>query len=71
MSTDPNHSDRRPDKLTADQRVRYEELVCNVDESQNEAEFREILAHPETWVSAEEMQRRVDAILFGKNGTYP
>jgi len=72
---DMSHAQDRPsgraDDLTPEQRVCYEALVNSVDEKQFEVEFREILAHPESWVSADEALRRVQAIFAKNNGSKP
>jgi hypothetical protein len=53
----------RPEGLTDEQFARYQEL-CNEEpnDEEVEAEIREILAHPESWVSAEQIMKDVEAI---------
>ena len=57
------------DALTPEERARFQELAHSMDEAAIEAEIREILAHPESWTSSEQILRDVATICGQSNET--
>lgn len=61
-------ADGGPEGLTPEQLARYRELADKTDDAQVEAELRELLAHPESWVSSEQIRKDVEAICGKGHG---
>lgn len=59
MNSKSDWGSGRPDQLTLEQRARYDALAEGMSPAEVEAEIREILAHPESWVSAEKILQLV------------
>jgi hypothetical protein len=57
-----------PEGLTPEQLARYRELADKTDNDQVETELRELLAHPELWVSSEQILKDVEAVCGKAHG---
>lgn len=59
MSEKTSTSIRRPEGLTDEEFARFRELAYNYNAAKVEADMLELLTHPETWVSTEQVKERL------------